>query len=70
MPIRVSALLYREIEQVKEVANERKIDILDTKAVAELAKELNLGTLHLHIVGNPRRYLACIKEGMEQAEIS
>lgn len=70
MSIRVSALLYREIEQVKKIAKERNIDVLDTKAVAELAKELNLGTLHLHIVGNPRRYLACIREGMELADVT
>lgn len=70
MPIRVPAILYREIEQVREVAKERGIDLLDPKAIAELAKELNLGTLHLHIVGNPRRYLTCIKEGMEQADVA
>ena len=70
MPIRVSPLLYREIEQVRKVAQERSIDLLDAKAIAELAKELNLGTLHLHIVGNPRRYLASIREGMEQADVA
>jgi hypothetical protein len=47
------------------VAKERNIDILDTKTIAELAKDLNFGILHLAILGNPRRYLACIKEGMD-----
>ncbi len=65
MAIKVSQTLYREIERVKKLAKERNIDILDTKVIAELSKELNLGTLHLAILGNTRRYLACIKEGMD-----
>lgn len=70
MAVKVSRELYREVEEVKKVAKERNIDILDTKAVAELAKELNFGTLRLHILGNPRRYLACIKEGMDMMDVS
>jgi hypothetical protein len=65
MAIRVSKTLYRETEQVKKVAKERNIDILDTRAVTELSEELNFETLRLTILGNPRRYPACIKEGMD-----
>ena len=62
MAVKVSKDLYNELTKIKESG---KVDMHNVEAALEYAQEHNLDTASRAIMGNRRRYLKCIDEGMD-----
>jgi hypothetical protein len=64
MTVKVSRNLCRELKQIEESG---EVDMHDVQAVREYAEKHGLNTVLRAIRGNPRRYLQCIDEGMDDS---
>jgi hypothetical protein len=63
MTVKVSSNLHRELKQIEESG---EVDMHDLQAVREYAEKHGLNVASRAVIGNRRRYLMCIDEGMEE----
>ena len=65
MKTKVSSYLYQELMKIKESG---EVDMQDPDAVLKYAQEHGFKIAARAIQGNPKRYLACINEGMKASD--
>ena len=63
--VKVSSSLYRQLMKIVESA---AVDMQNVGAVLAYANKHGLNEAWLAILGNPRRYLFCINEGMQVSD--
>jgi hypothetical protein len=63
--VKVSSSLYKQLRQIIESA---AVDMQNVGAVLAYAKEHGLTEAGRAVLGNSRRYLLCINEGMEASD--
>jgi len=63
--VKVSSSLYRQLKQIEDSA---EVDMRNVDAVLVYAKKHGLNEAWRAALGNSRRYLMCINEGMEASD--